>query len=151
MPYHRYKVYDPRYHYGRATYELGRRGAILGLLGVTWVLQGFSAILQTEPSVYTLLDGHDYIRGTVWLVTGAIAMYYARKPQGYDVPGFIALYIMASFRIIAYGFDFTLWLVPGGFDGNPRGIVGIFSWFTIITLLLVASGWKEEPKEAASV
>lgn len=152
MPYHRYKVYDPRYHYGRATHKLGRRGTILGLLGVTWILQGVSAILQTEPSVYTLLSGHDYARGTAWLVTGAIAVYYARKPQGYDVYGFIALYIMTSFRIIAYGFDFTLWLLPGGFDGNPRGIVGIFSWFTIIIFLLVVSGWEEEkPKEAAPV
>lgn len=129
------------------TVRLGRRGTILALLGVAWILQGISTFFNEPSPSYPLLNEYPIIRGSAWILTGLVSIWYAKKPQGHDIAGFVSLYLMAAYRIIAYGVSFVLWLLPGGFEGNPRGIVGIFSWATIIILLIAVSGWSENDQE----
>ena len=147
MPYRQYSKANPARYYTRLMLALGRRGAVLFFLGVTWVFQGISTYFNEPSPSYALLDGNEFLRGTAWVITGLGAMLYAKRPQGFDVWGFISLYIMAAYQIIAYGLGFVLWIVPGGYDGNPRGIVGVFSWASILILLIAVAGWKENELE----
>lgn len=150
MPYRRFKRYDPRFYYNLLKFKIGRRGSVLFFLGLIWVFQGLNLVLQVEPSSYYILNHFNNFRAIIWMVTGLCAIYYSQKPQGHDIFGYIALYIMAAYRVIGYGYDFVLWMVPGGIDGNPRGIVGVFSWATVIILLVVISGWVEDSQKQVS-
>lgn len=143
MPYRQYSKANPARYYTQLMLVLGRRGAVLFFLGAIWVFQGISTYFNEPNPSYALLNGNEFLQGTAWVITGLVAMVYAKKPQGYDVIGFVFLYIMAAFRIVSYGFAFIHWLLPSGTDGNPRGIVGVFSWATIIILLIAVAGWKE--------
>lgn len=142
-PYRKYHVLDPRHHYVHATSRLGRRGTVLTLLGIVWVLQGTTVLLAPSSPTYYLLANFEVIRALGWMVTGVIAVAYAARPQGDDAPGFLALYIMAAYRVAAYAVGFVAWLIPGGLDGNPRGVVGIFSWLVILLAIVIIAGWHE--------
>lgn len=149
MPYRRYSVVDPRRHYIRMTSELGRRGTVLVLLGIVWIFQGVTIVLTPTPSTYELLSGYDAIRSAAWFITGALAIVFARIPQGFDAVGFVSLYIMAAYRIFAYTFSFALWLLPSE-GGNPRGIVGMLSWTTILIMIAMVAGWRENEGEGVA-
>lgn len=142
MPYRRFKRSDPRRYSVQLATILGRRGSVLFLLGVIWVFQGIATYTFQEPSAYPLLNDYHIPRTLGWIVTGFAAIWFSFSRQGYDAFGFLALYIMGAYRIIAYGWEFLLWALPPE-GGNPRGIVGVFSWFVIVSLLYVVAGWKE--------
>lgn len=149
MPYRRYSKVNPARYYTHLMLALGRRGTVLFFLGVTWVFFGISTYLNEPSQSYVLLSGNEFLRATVWVITGLIAILYARRPQGFDVWGFVSLYVMAAFQIIAYGRGFLLWTVPGGGDGNPRGIAGVLAWSSILILLIAVAGWKENELEVS--
>lgn len=142
-PHTRYHPLDPRRHYKRATARLGRRGTVLALFGVVWVMQGITVLIAPESPTYYLISQFTAVRAIVWIATGIVAIVYAARPQGDDAPGFLALYVMAAYRIVAYGAGFVLWALPGGTEGNPRGIIGAFSWGVILLSILVMAGWHE--------
>lgn len=142
-PHRRYHPLDPRYHYRRATVRLGRRGTVLAVLGLVWVMQGVTVLVAPESPTYYLISHFTLARALGWIVTGVVAILYAARPQGDDAPGFLSLYVMAAYRIVAYGAGFILWALPGGTEGNPRGIIGAFSWGVILLSILVMAGWYE--------
>lgn len=147
-PYRRYHLLDPRRYYLRATAGLGRRGTVLALLGIVWIAQGLTALLAPSSPTYYLLANFDPVRAAVWIGTGLVAIAYASRTQGDDAPGFLALYVMAAFRVVAYSVGFVAWIIPGGSDGNPRGVVGIFSWFVILLAIVIIAGWREPSRTA---
>lgn len=142
-PYRQYHVLDPRRHYLRSTAGLGRRGTVLALLGIVWIAQGLTVLLAPSSPTYYLLANFEPARAIGWIATGVVAVAYAARPQGDDAPGFLSLYVMAAYRVVAYSAGFVAWMIPGGVDGNPRGIVGIFSWFVILLAIVVIAGWHE--------
>jgi len=152
-PYRQYHALDPRHHYLRATTQLGRRGTVLALLGIVWIAQGLTVLLAPSSPTYYLLANFELARAIGWIVTGVVAVAYAARLQGDDAPGFLALYVMAAFRVVAYSTEFVAWMIPGGAVGNPRGIVGVFSWLVILLAIVVMAGWHEparrRPKDAA--
>ena len=124
--------------------RLGRRGACLTLLGIIWVCVGVTTALSEGPDGYLMLNGWEHLRGALWIVTGAIAMIYAWKPQGRDAVGFVALYIMAGYRFVAYMVGFAQWLGSDhGEQGSPRGAVAAFTWVIILVLIVTVAGWRE--------
>lgn len=125
--------------------HLGRRGILLGLLGAIWVLQGVGVIFTPASESYWLLAHGAGFRAAAWVATGLVAIAYAGRPQGDDAPGFLALYVMAGFRIVSYGIDTVRALLPGD-DGNARGLIGVLAWLTVLTVIIVISGWSE-PEE----
>ena len=146
-PHRRYRIWDPRRHYVRATNYLGRRGVVLALLGVIWIFQGATVLLTPPAPDYYLLSNFELARAVGWIVTGGIAIAYATRPQGDDAPGFLSLYVMAAFQAGAYAAGFVAWITPGGADGNPRGIVGVFSWLVILLAIVVMAGWHEPARQ----
>ena len=130
--------------------HLGRRGMILATLGTFWVITGLATWVAPDPSAaYPLLATAHTLRATVWVATGIIAIIYARRPQGRDAAGWLALYFMAAWRVIAYGHGFLLWCV-GAEGASFRAIFGIASWASLIVVIRVCSGWPEHPEDQAT-
>lgn len=147
MPYRQIPRWDPHRYLVHAEVSLGRRGSVLALLGGLWLLVGVSCVVVPPSGDYWLLSGDGWPRAIGWFVTGAVAIYYARKEQGKDALGFLALYLMAAFRIAAYGLAFILWVTPGGNPGTPRGLVGATTWVAVVLLIVIVAGWREPSHE----
>lgn len=124
--------------------QLGKRGTVLLILGVLWIFQGANAIGGPPSPTYLLLSGYGEVRGAVWIITGLIAIIAAPMPQGRDKWGFLALYLMAAYRFVAYGIGVVDWLDDAhGGPGDPRSTVGALSWLIILALIVVIAGWRE--------
>lgn len=146
MPWRKYSHIDPRRQIVHATHKLGRRGTFLACLGVMWVLQGVSVILAPDSPTYLLLSAGGEWRAVAWIATGVVAIMAATLRQGDDAVGFLALYIMAAYRMLAYGLSAIMW-AAGHDSGQGRGIVGMLSWGIVIVAILVTAGWPE-PRES---
>ena len=142
MPYRKISRLSPKRYLVHLIYSLGRRGSVLALLGVVWIMQGLFTYFSPERSDYWMLQQYPEVRLIGWLSTGAIAIAFAARPQGKDALGFLALYIMAAYRAASYTIPFVLWAFTSE-DGNPRGIFGLLAWGTIILLIFIVSGWSE--------
>lgn len=123
----------------------GRRGSVLTLLGVVWVLTGVSTLFAPPSPEYWLLSGGSELRALGWILTGCVAIFYAHRAQGDDAWGYFALYIGPCFRIAAYGLGFFQW-AAGSDYGTPRGIFGVLSWAAIVALLVIVAGWPEDSR-----
>lgn len=151
----------------RLTRALGRRGAVLVMLGGLWVLQGIGIAVSPrtrEPGAEFLF--HEqlpiWLRFCLWAGTGLIAAWFAflREPPGRDAPGFIALVIMPLERAASFGVGFALWAyhvaseriawLPGSDTpiGYPRGLIGTATWLTIAGLIMVVAGWADPRNRA---
>jgi len=143
MPWTRYKRADPRRHITHLKTVLGRRGTVLALLGVVWVFMGISVLVAPESPTYLLLTVASLPRGILWIVTGVVAIMCASAPQGRDAIGFLSLYLMAWYKVLAYALGAYFWVITGGEDGDLRGTIGAAAWLTILLLILIVSGWRE--------
>lgn len=123
---------------------LGRRGVILRLLGIMWVLVGVSVLVAPHAPEYLLLDVAPGWRAAMWIIAGAIALGFAGRDQGEDKWGFAALYLPAAYRWLAY-----LYGVIDYFDdthgrvGDLRAMVGVLSWGVILIVIRVIAGWPD--------
>ena len=123
--------------------HLGRRGTILAALGTLWIVTGAVTLVAPDPAAaYPLLAYVTPLRGVVWIVTGAVAVVYAHARQGHDAPGWGALYLMAGYRVIAYGHGLILHIL-GHPDGTLRSAFGLASWVALLVVIRVCSGWRE--------
>lgn len=122
---------------------IGRRGAILILLGIIWITVGLDVVIvDSDDSPYLLLSQWAQIRSTVWIITGCVAIAYAPRRQGSDVIGWVALSIMAGYRLIAYGVGLITWAL-GGEHGEPRGVIGMVTWAAAVIGIATLAGWRE--------
>lgn len=144
MPYRRYHHADPRRHITHLRLILGRRGAALAFLGVLWICTGLSTWLVPPSSSYLLLSDGEILRGGAWVATGIVALLHAPRRQGHDALGFLALYLMPAYRVIAYGLGFLDWVAHGvGGPGDPRGLVGVLAWLVVLVFVVLVAGWPE--------
>lgn len=144
-PYRRFHRADPRRHALHYLTSVGRRGAVLTILGALWTFMGLSVILTPPSEVYSMLGGLEHLRGAGWITTGAIALWHARKPQGEDAPGYAALYLMPAYRIVAYLVG-TWEYIAGpniGLGGSARGVVNVVIFAAILFLIAIVAGWAE--------
>lgn len=119
--------------------SMGRRGAILCTLGILWMLIGLGIAVSgyTSPRPLALLAFFPHIQAVAWILTGAVAMVYAWKPQGDDAPGFLALYVMVGYRVFAYVVDWG--------SGHPESMVGTTFWLVVMVMVYTIAGWREQP------
>ena len=127
--------------------RLGRRGLVLVLVGVCWVLLGISVILTPYSSQgwvpHEEIPG--WARGSVWIITGCVGIVTAWWPPGKDRWGFAAIVLMpleraASFAVAAVG-----WALPGIEHGAPRGWISALIWSAVVALIMLITGWQEPP------
>lgn len=154
-PYRRYRRYDARRYAVQLQHRLGRRGTILLLLGVIWIATGIQDAIGPPSDDYALLSDRlpivgkpllTELRAATWVTTGAAAMVFAWRRH--DAWGWVALYVMTSYRLIAYGLDATGWWSDA--PSNGRGWVGVLIWLSILIVLAVCSGWPETDREGGA-
>lgn len=128
--------------------RLGRRGALLLLLGSSWILIGLSIYFGPpthEQGAQYLFHEQlpHWLRLSLWASTGAIAVGFCLKePPGTDTPGFMALIIMPLERVASYGWGYLLHLLDSS-RGYPRGLYTMLVWLAITAAIMVMSGWAE--------
>lgn len=130
----------------RVARTVGRRGAVLSLLGIIAALYGVS--LLTVPPVphpigLRLLLGVMSLHGWGFTLTaaGVVAMLSAPLPERRDWPGFAALVLVWLPWSLSF---FASWWPAGE---NPRGWVSgvIFAAFAAIPA--VCASWEEPDRE----
>lgn len=136
--------------------RLGRRGAVLLILGLLWILQGIGVYLAPyNANVGSELLVHEqlpvWLRVSVWCGTGVVAVAYALRRACADTPGFLALVFMPVERAASYGWGFLMYLVPGVPDGYPRGLVSATVWAGVAALVIIVAGWREPTPTIAQV
>ena len=125
------------------TRTLGRRGIILATLGTLWIVTGAITLVAPDPSAtYPLLSAGHHVRAALWIITGGAAIWYAHRRQGADAPGWGALYLMAGYRVMAYGHGLVLYII-GHPDATIRSAFGLASWLALLVVIRVCSGWRE--------
>lgn len=154
----------------RLRHRLGRRGLMLTLMGLTYVLIGIGVLIR--PDISTVDDAYELlipklIRGIAWLVTGFLAAVFAwrkmppSRPAGElrwldgDRIGWMALYVMPFIRITSYGGSWICWVASEissrfSLDGGEWLSGGTATaWYPailhapLILIVLICSGWRE--------
>lgn len=135
-------------------FNLGRRGAMLYVLGVMWTLIGIGTVITgTAPSLPdTLLHvmlPHQVLGG-LWVLTGLASIFYAYRVN--DAFGFLALYLVPSFVTFSYLIGWLDFITPGlGGEGYARGIQSLLIYIIFILIIVICAGWPEPPKSPDEV
>lgn len=138
--------------------RLGRRGAMLTLMGVTYGFLGLGVIMRANQfgpqpfnPLYTLVPPG--LQGCLWIATGVVACIFAWVPvppirpdvsdkwHDGDGIGWVALYVMPFLRILSYLTSWIAYLILG--QGSAIGwyIAALHVPFLLVTL--ICSGWRE--------
>lgn len=131
----------------------GYRGACLAILGVIWILFGFSALLAPkEPRSFVLHEMLPvWIRALLWVTSGAVAIWFGlRGADKDDTWGMVALVILPVERMVSFLVSWIVYVVLGlahrawpevPVDGYDRGWYAASVWLLIVVLLRVIAGW----------
>jgi hypothetical protein len=125
----------------RVGVRLGRRGAVLMLLGVVWLLIGAFQILQPPPPanraglyLLTLLAPYEWWGG-VW-IAASLAAVTAAPRMASDTYGFVALMVPPWL--------WTLVNLAGWALGQaPRGWAAAMVYAALASMIMVVAGWPE--------
>ena len=120
--------------WGRAADRLGRRGALLTTLGITYVLVGLGAFVIEPTTTSTYLTIPSYGRALLWAITGLVAFVFAWRLS--DRRGWVALFIPPIIRGGAYTMD---WL-KGAEDAWYQAVAGNVPFIAVV---LICAGWRE--------
>jgi hypothetical protein len=122
---------------------LGRRGAVLLILGIAWVLQGARVAVRpySPPEhLHEMLPG--WLRVGMWVVAGGIAVYAAfRRHPGQDTPGFVALMVPLGIRAFSYVWGSFTWLFTE--QGSAVAALDATLWIVLVVLVVTIAGWAE--------
>ncbi len=125
---------------------LGKRGEVLLLLGIAWILIGIGAAIVPPPAEDLLfLHIPVPIRAALWCGTGLVAIGYAWMPRvRSDGWGFVALYLMPAVRAVSY---FIAWVdfTADGRSGYRYGWLSALFYTVFIGIVVVCAGWREPP------
>lgn len=136
--------------------KIGRRGLILTLTGLIWVLYGieylqffvrrFSPNQSGGFAFFAIIDS-PYL-GWVWIICGAVAMVIGvarnriqRIPH--DSVGFNAILLPAVCWAIFYFWSWVIWIFTGGDFGIANSSVGFLVWSLVTIFILIIAGWPD--------
>ena len=132
----------------RQFHRVGRRGAVLISYGILWCLFALATAAEPSRGSANLLHERipDRITAAIWLVTGLVAIVHAWAPPGRsDAPGFIALYLMPTFRALSYVLG---WIDSfDGHGGSARGWLAALFYVAFMSTIVIVAGWKEPAPE----
>lgn len=126
---------------------LGRRGAFLLAMGLSWVCYGYAILTTPIPAAQhmglsVLMSVAPLsVWGWAWLASGVVGAFFSLvRKVGADQIGFTALVIPAVTWSVGYLID---WALVGGYD---RGWVVASTYAGIAASIVIASGWPEVRK-----
>lgn len=129
---------------------LGRRGWVLLLIGVLWIITAWSVHQFPYPN-WRPRALHEYlpriVREGLWVLTGLVAIWSAflRRP-GADRWGYFALIVMPAERVLSWFLSGLIYL--GGWLPMPTVwlcIANMLVWLVVGLLLMIMAGWREDP------
>jgi hypothetical protein len=147
MPTHQWKLYWWPRHYS----TIGRRGTVLLLLGVIWILTGLDVLIRPEPSAEELaqllhLRWPAEIRSAGWILTGMLAVAIGvRPPRRGDQMGWLALYVMPAERAFSFIWSWLDYYLPLGNVGSQSAVGGALVYLAILGIILTCSKWPDPP------
>jgi len=124
----------------------GKRGEVLLLLGLAWILIGVGTVVVPPPPgnlLHLLIPAP--IRAGLWCGTGLVAVFYAWIPKTRsDGWGFLALYLMPAVRAVSY---FIAWVdfSVDGVGGYRYGWLAALFYTVFVGIVVVCAGWREPP------
>lgn len=132
--------------------RLGRRGLVLALFGLAWVIQGLAVLLLggdaaagTYPFLHASLS--QPVLATTWIAPGlaSVALSFRKRPPGRldDTPGFLAVSAMPMFLATSYGIGALTALFSGSYDTTLLGVLGFSIWGVITAALALIASWPE--------
>lgn len=137
----------------RTRRRIGYRGAILAVLGASWIITGLSTFesstIRGEPLIHERLPGD--VRGWAWVITGVVALACTltkatgRRPAWEGV-AFLALYIMPTLRLVSYAAgwaDSWPWLHLLGGVGYADGWRFAVVYLAQVGTVIICSSWPE--------
>lgn len=133
-------------------HEIGRRGMVLAIIGLIWLLYGLGMILGDPVTVsggggVWHLGIDPDVRGTVWSLTGFLAIYTAASQPRSDTPGFLALTVCPMVYAFSYLTAWIVWALPLPSPGYAPGLISALSWASVITLVAVCASWPEPSRD----
>lgn len=127
-----------------------KRGQILVIYGLVWIALGYNIIDEGDPITWSTLLPFQTLppgpRGLAWIVTGALAIAYAIRPrvQG-DGVGFLALYLMPAWRVVAFTWAWIDTYLPLGGPGYPSGWLWALTYAVMVASVMVCASWPNPP------
>ena len=127
----------------RIRLHLGRRGAILAVIGAGWGYFGMGVILAPTRDTETALAPIIHIvplaaLGAMWVVCGVLAAGFACLPAGADRWGFAA----AVGPPIAW---FAAFMIAWSTGETGRSWPSGGTWLTWAGVVMIIVGWREPP------
>ena len=125
----------------RAAHRIGRRGAVLALLGGIAALYGYALVLQPVPTTIGLELLLHVMPMTGWaallITAGCLAIGCAPVRQGRDWPGFAGLVLVWT----PWSLSFLVSWWP--LEHNPRGWISAAVFGALALIPLAVVGWPE--------
>lgn len=130
--------------------RLGRRGLVLSLFGVAWLIQGSAFFVLPGmgggSSGFWVDQLPQHVRGGLWLIAGTLSLVAALQTRRKsDTFGFLAVSSMPLILTASFFMGFVARVVTG----DPTWVVGLlgFSIWGVIALALgVIASWPEVPQ-----
>lgn len=128
--------------------QLGRRGAMLLTLGLTYVLVGVAVVTLPRSSSSALGSGvlyfaiPDLIRMTLWVGSALVAIVFAFRR--WDWPGFLALFVMPTIRCGSF-------LVVALANHDTESVYNAVLQLPFIAVALICAGWQEPQRHTGVV
>lgn len=130
--------------------HIGRRGAVLIVLGVVWTLYGTALIagLARAPYPDEAYVWHEQIppsvRGLLWIVSGLVAAWWASSRPPHDRWGFATIIVMPTVVFGSFATSFVVWLfTPGESPGAGNTVLPALTWLAVCLLIGAIAGWGE--------
>lgn len=129
--------------------RIGRKGAILAILGTAWILNGYglwagavARPVDTQGLFHLSLP--TWVRVVLWGGAGLVALSCSLvKPPKLQAIGYGSLLIIPTERALSYLVGWVIDLTTG--LGYAHGWAGAALWVGVGGILYVIAGWPEGP------
>lgn len=141
----------------RIVRKLGRRGMLLILFGIAWILVGVTAIIIPQdrfssPGIgpdefLQILDGPEINLG--WVIAGGISLtvgclHDRRIVSAHEALGWNAMLTMPLVWAASFAWSFVVWIVSDGEGGRSNSLYGCIVWLVVSLIIMFMAGWPEQ-------
>lgn len=133
--------------------RLGRRGVLLLLFGMAWLIQAAAVLSFGEsmenPTPVFLHERMGYLAvAGLWGVSGFVSAVAAfRHKRSNDTFGFLAVSAPPMLLAVSYAVGMVMRALLGQWDYSLLGLFGFALWGAITLALAVIASWASEDEE----